>query len=485
MDQPLLPPELEVINEITKAVTSRLEVAEIVRATLVHIKTLVSAEAISLLRYDAERDELVFAATETLRESALGSGDEPHGLAVWVARTGRSAIVTDATTDPRCGHSPGPLAASEGRERLAVPLHHGDRVVGVVELAARYGGTPFSAEDQRALEQALGARADAIDPAQLGGDAEGVRRLLADAVRAVPAQAAALLVLDPDGRSLIFSASRRLESGVIDGLRMPASKGIAGWVARNRQPLLLDDASRDPRYHGGFETATRFRPRGMLCVPMVSHQTLHGVVQVMNRVDGQPFDARQLRLVQILADHAAIALDNAALYRQAQVAAVTDDLTGLGNSRRLNQMLPELVRAGRPLALLVLDLDNFKHVVDTYGHLIGSRTIAYLGQRMARFLRPGDSAARFGGDEFAVVLPDSDVATGIVMAEALRGAVESARRLDDTDIDITAVTASVGVAGFPEHGRDANALLRAADQAMYEVKRSRKNGVAVATADAS
>jgi len=128
----------------------------------------------------------------------------------------------------------------------------------------------------------------------------------------------------------------------------------------------------------------------------------------------------------------------------------------------------------------VLDFDNFKQVVDQYGHLIGSQTLAYLGKRMARLLRPGDIGARFGGDEFAVILPDSDVTAGAAMAEALRSTVETASRLDVADVDISAVTASVGVAAFPQHAAEANALLRAADQAMYAVKRQRKNGVAIA-----
>jgi diguanylate cyclase (GGDEF)-like protein len=477
-----LPAELEVINEITQAVTSSLDVAEIVRATLAHIKRLASAEAISLLRYDAERDELVFAATETLRESVLsGAGTEPQrGLAAWVARTGESAIVDDAAEDSRCGGERTALAPCEGRHLLAVPVRRDGRLVAVLELADRYDRNPFSLADQRALEQATTALAAIVDSDRLARDPDLVRQVLAEAVRVVPAQSAALLLLDPERQGLVFSASRHLEAGVIDGLRMPADRGIAGWVARHREPLLLDDVGNDPRYNPGFEAATHFRPRSMLCVPVISRRALHGVVQVMNRVDGQPFDHRQLRLVQILADHAAIALENATLYRRAQVAAVTDDLTGLGNSRQLHQLLPRLIGEGRPLALLVLDFDNFKQIVDSYGHLVGSQTLGYLGKRMARLLRPGDVAARFGGDEFAVILPDSGVDAGAAMAEALRSMIEAADRLDTGDVDISAVTASVGVAASPQHASEANALLRAADQAMYEVKRTRKNGVAIA-----
>jgi diguanylate cyclase (GGDEF)-like protein len=477
-----LPHELDVINEVTKALTSTLDLGQIIRAALAHIKTLASAEAISLLRYDPERDELVFAATETLRESTLTStsSDRVGGLALSVARSGRSAIVDDTAADPRCRNRDHTLSGSEGRQLLAVPVRRGERVVAVIELADRYNGLPFSPADQLAVERVAADAGGVVDPDRVARAPDVVRQILADAVRAVPAQAAALLLFDPAGHNLVFSASRHLEAGTIDGLRMPADQGIAGWVARHRQALLLEDASSDPRWNRSFEAATRFRPRSMLCVPVISKNALHGVIQVMNRLDGRPFDTRQLGLVQILADHAAIAMENAALYRQAQVAAVTDDLTGLGNSRYLNQLLPKLIGEARPLALLVLDLDNFKQVVDRYGHLIGSQTLAFLGRLMARVLRPGDTAARFGGDEFAIILPDGGVDAGVATAEALCATVAAAQRLEEADVDISAVTASVGVAAFPNHASEAGALLRAADQAMYVVKRTRKNGVGVA-----
>ena len=182
--------------------------------------------------------------------------------------------------------------------------------------------------------------------------------------------------------------------------------------------------------------------------------------------------------MQILADHAAIAMENAALYRQAQIAAVTDDLTGLGNSRHLNQLLPQLIAEGRPLALLVLDFDNFKQVVDRYGHLIGSQTLAYLGRLMARLLRPGDFAARFGGDEFA----DHPARQrrrgrrrdGRSAARHGRGGRPSRRHAMSTSPASPPASAS---RPSPTTPPKPNALLRAADQAMYAVKRAQKNGV--------
>ena len=136
-----------------------------------------------------------------------------------------------------------------------------------------------------------------------------------------------------------------------------------------------------------------------------------------------------------------IAIEHARLYREAEVASITDDLTGLGNTRRFNRLLPELLATGAPLSLIVLDLDNFKAVVDTHGHLVGSRTLAYVGHLIAGAIRPGDHAARFGGDEFVVILPHTDPGGGAVVAERIRAAIADARILPSDGVDISAVTA--------------------------------------------
>lgn len=475
--------DLEVINEMTTAVTSTLDLAEIVRIALGRIKMLASAEAISLLRYDAERDELVFAATETLREATFDDVPARYagGLASWVARTGRPARVADPATDPRCAGA-GALAGRHAHHLLNVPVWRDGQVVAVLELADRYDEQPFSDADEAALSDVAAAVAARCDPQRLPKDSAALRGLLAEVTAAVPSQAASLLLIEPTGRGLAFSASRRLEPGAVDGLRLPADVGIAGWVARHRVPLLLDDASADPRWHRPIEAHTSFRPRAMLCVPLVSKDVLLGVIQVMNRIDGRPFDERQLRLAQILADHTAIAMENARLFRQLEEATVTDDLTGLGNARRLNRLLPQLVADGRPLTLLVLDFDHFKNVVDRYGHPTGSQVLAFLGRLMAECLRPGDVATRFGGDEFAFILPDTDLTTGIAIAERIRALVAAAHTVEGIDIDISCVTASIGVAVYPHHAGDAVTLLQAADQAMFAIKRASKNGVGVAEA---
>jgi len=472
--------ELAVTNELIKTLTSTLELTEILRIVLDRIKTLTQAEALSLALYDGERDELVFAATETLRENTVVGMRVPQrqGIASWVARTGQSALVNDVSTDPRFYGAIDRASNFATRSLLAVPLKQGDQVVGVLEVANRYDGLAFNTDDLEKLERVAGELSLAIDPQSL--PPESIREMLATIAAAVAGEATSLLLYDASGHELVFRGSRTLQSGVVDGLRLKCDQGIAGWVARHREAVRVDDATKDPRYYRGVESHTHFVPRSMMCVPMVSKDTLLGIIQVINKVDGSRFSDDELRLAQTLADHAAIAIENASLYHKAYVASITDDLTGLSNTRHFNRMLPELIARGATLSLLVLDLDNFKAVVDTYGHLVGSRTISHLGRVISHLIRPGDIAARFGGDEFVVILPDTDTAGGLAIGETIRQAVETCSTLDGNGVDLSTVTASVGVATYPVHATNAEALFRAADGAMYGVKRSGKNAVALA-----
>ncbi|HUE39708.1 MAG TPA: sensor domain-containing diguanylate cyclase [Candidatus Binatia bacterium] len=474
--------ELRSINELIRTLTSTLELGQILRIVLDRLKRLTQAEALSLMLHDAQRDELVFAATETLQESSVaGLGAAPaEGLASWVARSGESMIVNDVRADTRFSADLDRVAGLATRNLLSVPIQRGGRTVGVIEVANRYGDVPFSEDDRRRLEGLAADAGEGLGPEALC-DPDATRKLLARAVTTVPSEAAFLLVLDPAGRELVFRASRAIQPGVVDGLRLPTDRGIAGWVARHREAVRLDDVAGDPRHFTGVERQTGFVPRTMICVPMISKNELRGVIQIINKVDGSAFTEPELQLAQTLADHAAIAIENASLYRQAYVASITDDLTGLGNTRHFNRSLVDLVARGGPVSLVILDLDNFKAVVDGYGHLVGSRTIAQVGRAIAPLIRPGDVAARFGGDEFVIALPDTDTAAATRIAESIRATIEACDRLEGEDVNLAEVTASVGVATFPEHAADAESLFRAADTAMYSVKRAGKNRVAVAS----
>jgi diguanylate cyclase (GGDEF)-like protein len=179
----------------------------------------------------------------------------------------------------------------------------------------------------------------------------------------------------------------------------------------------------------------------------------------------------------------AIALDNALVLQRSEAVSVTDDLTGLYNSRYLNLVLrresKRASRSGRPLSLLFLDLDGFKQVNDTHGHLAGSKALVEASAIIHGSARETDVAARFGGDEFSVVLPDTGREGAVSVAERIRDRIGACEFLASDGLSIH-LTASIGVATLPDVAASAEELLRAADVAMYRVKDAGKNGIHIA-----
>jgi diguanylate cyclase (GGDEF)-like protein len=180
----------------------------------------------------------------------------------------------------------------------------------------------------------------------------------------------------------------------------------------------------------------------------------------------------------------ALALDTTLHLRRAEALSVTDDLTSLYNSRYLNQVLrresKRASRSGRPLSLLFLDLDGFKSVNDRHGHLCGSRALVEAASVIRRCARETDVAARFGGDEFALVLPDTGSEGAVAVAERVRERIAAYSFLKASDGLDVRLTASVGVATLPDIAASAEELIKAADTAMYRVKELGKNGVFLA-----
>jgi diguanylate cyclase (GGDEF)-like protein len=190
------------------------------------------------------------------------------------------------------------------------------------------------------------------------------------------------------------------------------------------------------------------------------------------------------RAIRMLLEPAAAALESSLHLRRVEALSVTDDLTGLYNSRYLNQVLRrETMRAARnsrPLSLLFIDLDGFKLVNDNYGHLFGSQALVETAAVIRRSARETDVVARFGGDEFALVLPDTGGEGASAVGERIRSRIAEHAFLAEKGLNLH-LTVSVGVATLPDVARSAEDLIQAADTAMYQVKDHGKNGIRSAT----
>jgi diguanylate cyclase (GGDEF)-like protein len=210
----------------------------------------------------------------------------------------------------------------------------------------------------------------------------------------------------------------------------------------------------------------------MLVVPLHGRSSEGGVLLVPE--GGQAFQAVDGEIARLIAAQAQAALQNAERYHQAKERAFVDDVTGVYNARYLFTALDHEIRRaeryGSQLALLFLDIDRFKLVNDNHGHLVGSRTLRRLSEVLASCIRQVDTLARYGGDEFTILLVDTGIEAGLVIGQRIRAAVANALFETRGGAPPLSVTVSVGVAAFPAHGTTPEELIETADKAMYRAK---------------
>src|SRR5262249_18577210 len=271
----------------------------------------------------------------------------------------------------------------------------------------------------------------------------------------------AVLLYDEARAEFVVRAAAGIAEGAV-GVAFPRSDGISGRVADTGEPLVIPDTAQDPRYshfRGAHPVDGAFAS-----VPMKVEGRLVGLFNVLRPGVASISDG-DVRLLSSLASYAGMAIELAETHAQLREHAVTDELTGVANRRllgeRLESELAAAERAGTTLAVLMLDLDHFKPWNDDFGHAKGDEVLRAVARALAGAVRPGDLVARYGGDEFVVLLAGADGPTARSLAEKLRAAA-AALELG------RALTVSVGVAVFPDDGP---ALLRAADAALIEAKR--------------
>ena len=298
----------------------------------------------------------------------------------------------------------------------------------------------------------------------------------------IPSEAWSLLMVDEEKQELVFEAALGAKGREASAVRPKIGEGIAGWVAESGKPAIVNDAARDARFSPDVDAKTSFETRSILCAPLISRGRTIGVLEILNKKGG-PFNKRDLELVLTLVEPCAIAIENAILFQRTEQLTITDDLTRLFNSRYLNLYLGREIkrckRHGIPLSVIFLDLDGFKSINDQYGHLAGSGTLTEVGGVLALGVRESDILARYGGDEFVVVLPETPASGALVIAERLRRAIEEHRFLEPQGI-AARISASFGIATYPDHALSPEGLIQKADQAMYRVKEKDKNGIEVA-----
>ena len=256
------------------------------------------------------------------------------------------------------------------------------------------------------------------------------------------------------------------------GRRIPLGSGIVGRVARTGESALLQ-ASGEGRLQGILQDA-----RAVLCIPINYGESLMGVLNVESRRE-DAFTPQDVLIMKTLADLLATALHNAFVFQKLQTQSITDGLTGIKTRRffweALSSEWKRASRSGRPFSVVLVDLDKFKEVNDSMGHLEGDLVLARVGRLLEQKCRQSNVVARYGGDEFIILMPETGVEQAQVLAERLRLWLATDPMMSEHQI-----TGSFGVASFPVHGYSAEDIIRQADAGMYVSKHAGGDRVSVA-----
>ena len=321
----------------------------------------------------------------------------------------------------------------------------------------------------------------------------------------VPSAAGSILLDDPSDKKedrrqnkLTFIAAFGEKSSCLVGQTIPADQGIAGRVYLTGEAYSTPYAPSDRFFYRAMDEQTRYQTESLVAIPIRIEQEVCGVLELINRHGAPGYSQADRNLLEIFAGYISISIQNVLDGRQAQEIAKRDNLTGLYNDRYLHIALSETIGRCKAesldLALLFLDLDYFKHVNDTHGHLAGSQVLREVGHLLRRRVKKiGGIPARYGGDEFVLLLPGTDLDGAIDAAEEIRAEIvgntfcAGPGDIQPDPLSLKGITCSVGVATLRQHlepdlspEASKSTLLRLADAAMYVAKETGRNKTALA-----
>jgi len=392
--------------------------------------------------------------------------------------------------------------------RLIVPVVHNRQLHAVAILGEKIGGGRYSASDLRycsefsrhaasrfhlaalyekslinrkELDRTLNNLSILYDVGRSLNCVQDLKSLLLNiltqAIAATSAQKGSIMLWDPSTNKLVvrvvkglpdLKTEERINAGE-DGncIALFPGQGVAGKVFSAKKPLIVQQTNNDPEYVNKENTYAQ----SILCVPLLAADDAIGVINITNKNNGQVFNQDDLAMISMLANQAAVAINKTQFYEM----AITDELTKLYIRRYFNlKIRKEVSRALRydlHLSLAMIDIDHFKIINDTFGHPTGDLVLKEVARLIKTSVRTVDICSRYGGEEFAVILPETDINGAFKMAERLRLAVASGKFPRITQ----QVTISIGLASFPHDGKTYAELISAADKALYEAKRLGRN----------
>jgi diguanylate cyclase (GGDEF)-like protein len=480
------------VNEIGVAIANELR--QLIDYHNVRVYRLFGDELLPV----AMRGQVGEYVDETPEQLKVRMGE---GITGWVAEHKVPQNLPDAASDPRANTIPG-TDDDLDESMLVAPMVYEDQVLGVLVLS-KLGLHQFTEDDLRLLviyasfaAQAM-ANADATDllrqqSAALEHQVRSQRELLqiTESIlstldpRAVLDQIAdrladligydniAIEIVDPGTGLLTPLTARGVHAEQYLEPWEPGETGVATWVVEHNEPVLILDEDADDRVNAQFRTEAPV-DGSLIVVPLRGREGATGVLTLERLGKGNVYSEDEFELVKLFAAQVSIALQNAEVYHAIEIRARTDGLTGLLNHATFAEHLAAGVSRHEPFSLLMLDLDTFKSVNDTFGHQAGDRLLREIARAIVAAGRESDHVFRYGGDEFALILPGADGGAAVHVAERVRAAVEAVGgKGTEWEAGGINVSSSFGVATFPADGDAAETILLAADRACFVAKRS-------------
>ena len=482
--------EYQLLTQIGQAVSSRLDADEVLHSIYKGLSQLFDVQNFYVAFKDGEsvRFEL-----EVEDGNILAKRSRPwtNGLSEHVITTGKPVLVREGMGGFRASVGIIPIGRPAS-SFCGVPIFRHDEPVGVMAVLNYEREHAFGERDLPVLETASGQLSVAIENARLFADEQRRARFLAflnnvskTAISSDDAEQMLEEIVgeirqnfryDHIGIGILDYNSKEIEikaeagtTGKLVGKRVPLGVGVLGRVARSSEMAL--ETSPTPGRLLGILPETR----SILCMPLRYGETLLGVLNIESALP-DAFPQQEVLILQTFSDLLATALHNAFVFQKMQQHAITDGLTGIKTRRYFLEALSaewkRASRSGRPFSVVLIDLDKFKAVNDTMGHLEGDLVLTRIGRLLEQKCRQSNVVARYGGDEFVILMPETGIEQAQILAERLRLWIATDPMLNERKI-----TGSFGVATFPVHGASIEDIIRVADAGMYVSKRGGGNRV--------
>ena len=486
--------EYELLTDIGKAISSRLDQDEILRTIQAELGQIFDTSHFYIAFQESEQIRFELEVRDN-RVLPKRNRELRNAFTEYVIRNGEALLIRSDLENTRRGLGITHVPERPAKCLIAAPIFMGNKACGIMVAMNPDREFVFEQRDLDVLVTAAGQVSVAVENARLFADEQRRSRQLAflnnvsrtaissdDPVHMLGEIASEIqknFSFDHIGVGLLDYGTKEIEikaeAGVTAhamGRRIPLGTGILGRVARTGERALVQNAL------PGNLTGILPDSRAVLCIPITYGESLLGVLNIENRNENA-FSPQDVLILNTLADLLATALHNAFVFQKLQQQSITDGLTGIKTRRffweALSAEWKRASRSGRPFSVVLIDLDKFKEVNDTMGHFEGDLVLARVGRLLEQKSRQSNVVARYGGDEFIVLMPDTGSEQAQVLAERLRQWLASDPMLSERH-----VTGSFGVASFPMHGFSIEDIIRVADSGMYVSKRSGGNSVSTA-----